>query len=515
MDDSGEMSAAKTGFALPDQRDIEGLAQDVSVKSQNVLHVGAKRYILNSLKSTKPSRPVKIPVQNPAPRGVLYTRNIRFLFLDSDDEAETFDEDIWEFLSDDLKGDREIALTAFVAQHARLEDLPAPWCQDRAFFLEAVSKRPKLWFRIPRTFQLDPLFAVHLCLKNDDMIAFAFEKNPQLSGNRQLWDRIISRFSREDDDILEGFPGHPDETGPSRKCSLTYAPASIRSDLELMTKACSIQSAAFARLDESLAMKREFLVIVLKEKPFGLLHLSENALLAFPDLVETGLPKLLETGTIYGRLLAERLDPSIFEREAFARAWFCSGGPFLAEVFPESWRDREDIFLWIAEHSSGAYHLSHEITVPYKYASDRLKGNLEVMIQATEYHEGPFECASDAIKGNFELVARALSHSQVYTKKYMNKRDDDEWRYWIESIYGRLRGELRRYVRFVRFFLSQLVDTKGGRSSTSPLRILNQGPETTLVYKKLIAEYLGVPFGKRLLIYNGACVNIRNVLEEG
>ena len=60
-----------------------------------------------------------------------------------------------------------------------------------------------------------------------------------------------------------------------------------------------------------------------------------------------------------------------------------------------------------------------------------------------------------------------------------------------------------KFVNFRTLILSQLSGSdKQRRSVTSEtLPLLNQGPETTLMFKKLIAQYAGIPLGKDLGLY--------------
>ena len=126
---------------------------------------------------------------------------------------------------------------------------------------------------------------------------------------------------------------------------------------------------------------------VLKTKPLGLLFLSRATQVTFPDLVEAFLSEFVKC-SVYSddcvRSLANELDPTLFERPTLAKAWFCAGGGFFEDHFPNSWKDREDVFLWIAKHRVMG------VLVEFKKASRRLKGNLEFMIQATEYYPDVF-----------------------------------------------------------------------------------------------------------------------------
>jgi len=75
--------------------------------------------------------------------------------------------------------------------------------------------------------------------------------------------------------------------------------------------------------------------------------------------------------------------------------------------------------------------------------------------------------------------------------------------------------ELEMHKTFFSTFLSGIssrVDESGaGRSSLS---VLNQGAETALGYKKLTAQYLDVPTGKRLRLLRHAHRNLTVAMKE-
>ena len=102
--------------------------------------------------------------------------------------------------------------------------------------------------------------------------------------------------------------------------------------------------------------------------------------------------------------------------------------------------------------------------------------------------------ARKEIKSNYELVVRYLA-SKKGAHRYVYRHHNVEWKNRIHQLETRLASEIQSYSRFVNFFLSQLSDAEFGKRSESPVRLLNQGPDTTFVYKKLIAEYLGIPIG--------------------
>ena len=145
------------------------------------------------------------------------------------------------------------------------------------------------------------------------------------------------------------------------------------------------------------------------------------------------------------------------------------------------------------------------------------------MKKATEFKVIYWQFASDSIKYDFELFVRALSHghgvfSYISIHSHMGtwepKRDGNDtrqsWKDWIESLEVRLQEKMLVYANYANLILPELSQVAQTKPSASSLQILNQGPETTFVYKKLLAEYLDldVPVNKNYEMYKNAAKSI-------
>lgn len=490
---------------------------------------GAQRFVLEILETTPPSRPVDLsgpPLppnnNNNNPLAAQLAGIWHRSFRDEDNEALALGQpraqkertrDLWDMLSAELRENRTVAFAAFVGEHAGLEDLPVAFHYDREFLFEAVEKNFRLWFRLPSVFQLEGDFLEHLSIRTDHMAAKAFEQHPVLRGNRQLWEQqMIPRLLPKSEGWSTIIHDHREGIEPGSKgCTLMHAPSNIRADYKLMIEACSKRAAELGRVEMSLLMNEDFVKQIIKIKPLGMIFLPQEVLTAFPDLVEKALPKFFEADAepphrFCSEILAAKLGPELLHRPTFAKAWFCSGGMFYPDHFPEEWKDREDIFLLIAEH------YSKPAKDQFQHATDRLKGKLDFMIRATEYDASIFEVAADAIKGDYELVVRYTS-SRNHAGRYVNRDDSAEWRAEIENLKTRLHDDLRTYKRFIAFFLRPLSGFESTWQQHCPVSLLNQGSETTLAYKKLMAEYLGIPTGKKFNYYLKAYCFVSDVLD--
>ena len=501
-------NAAHVGDATSGSEDVLQLQRELAaVKEELSL---AKEFIINVLKSHSPAVPISIPVR---PRQLNRKEKRLAQYLDLANKKTT-KKDGWTSLAPKLKRDREIALTAFVGEHCLLEDLPDPWCDDRDFFRDALSLNSKLWFRVPEAIQVDRSFLEELGpsfrFRNDDMIAAEFEKIPELCDDPFIWKNIISTFSSDRQDENKTMLLTDNVAAPSEFCSLKYAPDSILSDRELMKLACIGAPKELLNVNRELTDNDSFLREVLTEQPVGLLFVASENLSAHPDLVMNYVGAFLRSEfQSYQYHLVKRLGTVFFREDnmELAEAWFRNGGRFDGgcldgDVFPHKWRDRGEIFLWIAEYASRSIpdrvqrHVFGRIA--FLPLSDRLKGDLQFMTKVAELVDWPLFCGSESVQKNMEVIVRALSHDKEDAKVYATKLDTPEWDDWNKEIYAWVEEKYEVYANFCKLILSQMSEKC---TSESPLRILAQGPETTLVYKKLIAQYAGIPMGTELQFY--------------
>lgn len=442
---------------------------DPSSREQMPLSDDAKRFILFSLEN---SRTV---------RAGSHTIGDGIFFVDSGPSVI-----FWDILSDDMKQDHGIVFKAFVHGHARVEDLPDQFRRDRNFFLEAVREKADCWYDLPEEYKIDPEFVRSFrSFSGDSLVGEVFEAIPTLRHDRDIWDTIIA----------------------SENCTIDLAPNSILSDGELMMKACEKDIWLLRKVSGSLARDKDFLQKVIDMDPEALRHLSNDAQIQFPELVIDNLKPFLavQSNRISGDLL-EYIAPDVRTNPSFIEKWFTLGGRFLPRYFPESMRDEEQIFLWLAKHCI--------IMSSFQNASDRLKGDRDFVSRLIELQPYAYFDASDDIQQDtaFQSKTLAIGNSHIAEEYITRLRETNVGEERIETFSTFLQQKLDWHETFMTSIL--LGISLPADPSRCSLTILNQGVETSLVYKKLIAQYAGVPTQIYFLVYTFALRNLRRAQQQ-
>ena len=420
----------------------------------------------------------------------------------------------WDFLSHRLKIDRDIAMAALVAGHVRHgNELPSPWNLDRQFFREAVAENSLLWDKIPEKFHNDhTIIRAITNFQSDEMVDEILEKFPELQEDREIWRTVL--------DSTEHDPWDPqDNDVPS--CTLRHAPTSILSDWELMLYGCSKRADTLAEVDASLMMNEGFLQVVLGVDEKTLLYISHEAQRRFPNLMDFWIRKFFKKNRgdyWYQRFVDGVLNPALFQRTSFGKAWLKAGGPFLANRFPPTWRDEEEYFLLVAKYGRFYYLSTAE---RFDHVSDRLKKNLNFLLKLATYTPEVLFLADVEHRKKPELIGRALSRRKAFIKDFISQPHPDfgsqeEIRILITEIQDWLLEKMVLYLDvFMRNVLPMFLLNGQASRDKAPITLLHQDPDTMMVYKKKIAEYLGVPFKKNgLEYYNASLLHIIEAFAE-
>lgn len=107
-----------------------------------------------------------------------------------------------------------------------------------------------------------------------------------------------------------------------------------------------------------------------------------------------------------------------------------------------------------------------------------------------------------AIAGSIELTEQVLV-ADLHFKGHDNK---------IRAFFDFLRRELEPFETFCSCILGNMLATQSVQGTGTNLTLLNQGPETCQMYKKLLAEYLGIPAGEWLGCLQKAEQNAREAV---
>ena len=217
----------------------------------------------------------------------------------------------------------------------------------------------------------------------------------------------------------------------------------------------------------------------------------------YPDLVADAI-RSFNTDEIWE--LFEFIDRDLWSDRRVAHAWLAKGGNYLHEVFPDEFKNDKEAFLLIAEH----------FPPDFQYASEYLCNNKEFLMQVVDKNATLFKNVSSRLARDFDLALVAFGGSGAQSRDLagshydVNDRDDLTF---LFSFALKVRAKIVSHDNFVKRVLCGMsarhVDGDGFH-----LPLLDQGDETSLAYKKLLAEFLGVPMGSELRLLRRASTNL-------
>ena len=396
----------------------------------------------------------------------------------------------WDILSPRLKADRDIALTAFIHDQVKIKGLPECFRNDRHFFLGAVRKMSKCWFRLPASMKSDPAFPRSFYKFNgDELVTAVFEKMPFLCQEIAIWSTIISSIQSS-------------SVGCSLESITSWAPPEILSNTELMLKACISDVEALSLVDLTLAQDKEFLEKVLNEKPEALSYISTDAHSRFPSLLRTHLQAFFNTLGAYmlKERLLQRIPQEFYSKNWFIKTWLTTGGPFESDFFPDHLRNDPKIFLMFAKHHPGHGSI---VQKTFACASELLLSDVAFMFKVVAFKPEIFWSATEDLQNDYEFTVAALAgpgcFAEEWVRAFLRGNDSNAE---FDSFTTEMKDDLELHRVFVSTFLF------GTTQKSSSLTMLNQGPETTTAIKKHIAGYAGVPTGTSLGTIRRATENI-------
>jgi hypothetical protein len=126
------------------------------------------------------------------------------------------------------------------------------------------------------------------------------------------------------------------------------------------------------------------------------------------------------------------------------------------------------------------------------------------MIEVLMHHPRLYSYATGAAKLDPMVLNVAHDGSLELAKRFLldlhiNGHDDS-----IDLYIARLRSHLATFDTFSRYILGNMLSSQSIKETGTNLTLLNQGLETSLVFKKKIAAYAGIPVGQLLSILRNA-----------
>jgi hypothetical protein len=394
-----------------------------------------------------------------------------------------------------LRENLDICFGALCSGSIAVADLPRCVQTSTEFWPRVLFVCPHAWYQMPpetaRTAQLARSLG---SIQTIDMAEEIFEAMPELCLERDFWLKIVQSpsFGESYDEFLE------------------IAPEFVWLDKEIMVLAASKTHEVLELLQEyPLSEDRDVVVAGLgtSPPPEALYELSGWVQVMYPDLVALAI-RNCDTDSIWD--VYDSIEEPLWHEEQVVHAWLARGGDYLHEEFlPETEYD-EQAFLLIAEHNpEDFWYAANELCTDKGYLSRVLNVNpLLFRDLPTPQLAHDYDLALVALGGSFSSTTPTHSSNSAEVERkrrnlvgWYDINDGDDFVFWTEFAVW-VHDQVLMQESFVSLILGGIM------SSTCHLSVLNQGYETSLVYKKLLAEFVGVPMGQRLAVFRKASANL-------
>jgi hypothetical protein len=331
----------------------------------------------------------------------------------------------------------------------------------------------------------------------DDPAAAAVEPPPDfLAANaRGMADPIHPRVFRDGpppEPFRHPHRHHPVEPPRSHFCN----------DMEVMKLAVQRDPGFFAVASPRLQANPELIMVSITRTS------AWNTLKTVPWSIQREHPEITVKAINLCQSLHLRYIPTHIPEEMWTNhrevcmAWIGRGGRIL-DVFERMLRNDTEMALLVAKHNWAEF---------YK-VGDRLLNDYDFVLQALPLDGRVFRFVSPTLRQNFDVMIMAVA-------SYYNKANVSQLPSVAQSFAGMLdlealKQEIKRLLDLHDMYVQQFL--RGISIKTphlapalrSQLTLLDRGVETSEAFKRLIAEYLGVPVGPKLSLLRRADENIK------
>jgi hypothetical protein len=413
-----------------------------------------------------------------------------------------------------LKENTDLSLAALCCGCIAVMDLPL-----------VLQVEPHFWKRIlavcPAAWPLRPVLDVNGAVVVDLVWALAWipsvtvareilNEFPDLGMNREFWLKVVSSPS-----FADSFPDY-----------LEVAPDLVWLDQEIMVLAVRQNCRIYALLherDNLLSEDRDVVVAALGQTPSpeALSNVSAWVQIMYPDIVATAI-STCDTDDIWD--IYDAIAKPLWQNSQIVYAWLSRGGSFLHEDFLPEMNSDAQAFMLIAQYCPQDFcYATHELRLDKAFLSKVLDVNPFLLHDFNFGYLYMFDLALIAFGGS----ASAATPS---TPAVIRKRRDLIGLYdGNNATHFSILTDFAKYVhekviqheQFVTLILGGIkfaeppsygnhtepIDQSGSVES-SCLAILNQGDETSLVYKRLLAEFVGIAVGNEANVLRQASINL-------
>lgn len=384
----------------------------------------------------------------------------------------------YRFVSKRLLQDRDIVLMSMARGGMTFNRCPYEFQASIDFLTQVLKLNGKLYLEMNENLQnrRDLAEAAILSEESNPRLFSVIQEKHKVSFNETIAKAVIAGASQE---FLESLIANGDLATDNKalmikavqrfpdlleKCSIP-----LREDPEVLMVAIQVRSAA-----ETLSRI---------PRPVQVQH---------PHLVERAVELVLPKKNV---MIPSFVDPELWSNRVIALAWVKRGFPLFGRRFRVFMQDA-DFALAVAQYSPSSFD-----RIDMNLRSDR-----DFMIRAVAVNGGVLKFASEALKKDREMRIRAGASAASYLRS-LSQEDNESLRVFMTEQTNVFDAYVANFLRGI-----AIVRPDTPPEQRSNLTMLNQGPETSQVYKKLIAEFAGVPTGKMARLMRAALANQRIML---
>lgn len=364
--------------------------------------------------------------------------------------------------------DRSMAMRALLMHSLLVADLPACWACDPSFWKTVLEISPHFWDACP--FGDDINFAIAFKTPGPGLATILLGRFDSLPSNLNFWRRLDFAGLKSWFESLAGFMSG-------------WASREILEDKDIMLSAMSIDCFVYDLLPVSLKNNRQIVeALVSTGSDRALSLMSSDARMAFPDLTIKAL-EMISTEDLTEILVFDFLEPNHWSNRDVARVWLSKGGPWLPDTFPDEFKEDSELMFLLAANDAEQFSV----------ATQELRQNKSFVLRVLDENGMAYRHVDDSLLNDFDVLLAAWAHSQGVGDVFLAR---EQYRL-VTNFASRVRAKLRDHDIFLRTILCG-THAKGSGSSPLCHLLVQLGEETSLVFRKRLAEFLGIPTGKEL-----------------
>jgi len=386
-----------------------------------------------------------------------------------------------------MRVDPKILQSAFAHGSIEYAELPEEFQDGKSFLVGVVRMNPDTYNALSEGMQKDEQIALETIKAQSqaggeyttDIASFVLDKVPSLIHSREAM-MAVTKIQFESDDLFVGiiraFPFHDDR--------------------EVMLSAYRNVADAAEFASDRLRNDRGFILAALSEDPVGLaLCFTSNE---FQQNNIDVVLKAIETMDIDNPLVFDDLIPDLWNYRPVVLAWLKRGLELLKDL------PRDSCFCEDSEVVQLAVKAKYS---EFRYASESLRADRDFVLSLVKIHGYVLAYASRALRSDFDILVAAITNqSRTISACFTEENDFDI----LVSFASKVRSKLELYDVFVSEILRGICISKPhvAPAHRCHLPMLDRGSETSIGFKKLIAEFLGAPLGEELQMLQKVSSNL-------